>query len=106
MRMRIMTLIFTEECPLRCRYCFLERDKCYGKFDDYKKAEVWAAVSKFYNSLEDDEIGRICFSGGEPLLYFEEIKKIIMHYGNKMIYELNTSAYLLTLDMLDFFSDY
>lgn len=106
MKMKIMTLLFTEACPLKCRYCFLERADDYGKFDEYKKEEIWAAVERFYSSLKEDEIGRICFTGGEPLLYFDEIKQIILHYGNNLIYEVNTSAYPLTLEMLEFFSDY
>lgn len=37
MKIRILTIIFTEECPLKCRYCFLERQEEYGTFDKYKK---------------------------------------------------------------------
>lgn len=106
MKIRILTIIFTEECPLSCRYCFLERQDDYGVFDKYKKQEIWNKVEEFKNSLKEDEFGRICFSGGEPLLYWDEIKKIILHYGNSLGYEFNTSAYLLTLDMLEFLKNY
>lgn len=106
MRIKIMTLIFTEACPLHCRYCFLERDTYYGLFDAYKEKEIWDACDNFYKGLKEDDVGRICFSGGEPLLYWSYIQKIILHYGDKMIFEFNTSAYPLTLEMLEFLSHY
>lgn len=106
MKIRILTIIFTEECPLKCRYCFLERQEEYGTFDKYKKQEIWSKVEDFKNSLKEDEFGRVCFSGGEPLLYWDEIKEIISYYGNSLGYEFNTSAYLLTREMLEFLSEY
>lgn len=106
MKIKILTIIFTEACPLHCNYCFLERQNDYGAFDDYKRQEIWDKVEEFKNSLNEDEFGRVCFSGGEPLLYWDEIKAIISHYGNSLGYEFNTSAYPLTLEMLEFLRDY
>lgn len=105
-KIKILTVLFTEECPLRCRYCFLERDSTYGKYEKYKIEEIKNSVSNFITELKENENGMIVFTGGEPLLYWNEIKTIISENGNQIAYEFNTSGYLLTIEMLEFLSHY
>lgn len=111
----------TDECNLRCRYC------AYGEFyDDYdcrenKKLPVEYATRlidyllPYWNSNRNASAMssiRISFYGGEPLLNFEFIEKIVDYVKNKIdcpnhvfTYSMTTNAILLDRYM-DFLKEY
>lgn len=106
-KVKVRSIIFTEACPLSCRYCDLKNDAVFGKNPAMTKDQIFALVEKF-NQLDDyKEIDtRILFTGGEPLLYWDWIKEIIEKYGHRFQYMFNTSGYLFTEEILEFLSDY
>lgn len=104
---RVRSIIFTEACPLDCRYCNFKESTNFGTAHNLTKEELFNFVKKFdelddYNSINT----RILFSGGEPFLRWEWIKEIIQQYGNRFSYGFNTSGYLLTEEMIEFLSHY
>lgn len=104
---KVRTIIFTEACPLDCRYCDLKNDKEFGKSPTISKEKLFEMIEQF--DKEDDEeqfITRLLFSGGEPLLYWSWIEEIINKYQHRFQYGFNTSGYLFTENILKFLSNY
>ena len=104
---RVHTILFTEACPLECRYCFLKDDDSYGKDRPMTYEEILEAI-ELYDKTDDPEtcVSQLLFTGGEPFLFWEKIKEIIEKYGTRFEYAFNTSGYLFTEEILEFLSHY
>lgn len=104
----------TQRCNLRCEYCIYSEHKnlstrCHSNKE--MSFEIAKRAIEFYgeHSLDTDE-KVIGFYGGEPLLNFELIKKIIEYSnkyfkGNEIQYTITTNATLLNDDIITFFAD-
>lgn len=106
---RRIWLNVTDECDLCCVYCssFCDINK-KGKYSlmsfEIAKNSIETALNKFgVNDL------KICFFGGEPLLNFELIKKVVKYCENKnnykFTYGISTNAIGLTKEVLNFFNE-
>ena len=104
---KIRSIIFTEDCPLDCRYCNLKQGASFGTKKAFTKEEFFKLIDEI-DKLDDVKLinSRILFSGGEPLLRWPWIKEIIEKYGNRFSYAFNTSGYLFTEEILEFLSRY
>ena len=93
-KMKFLILKITNNCNLRCIYCYREDNK--GKMDmDFKTAKN--AINYI---LKDENNLKIQFTGGEPLLNFKLIEKVINycmdHYPDRNIsYAIQTNGTLL-----------
>jgi uncharacterized protein len=94
---------FTEECNLRCNYCFV-REKRTNRFT----AEMGKRALDFMvmNSGSSDKLN-YTFFGGEPLLEFDSMYEVIKYSeevtratGKKIIFNATTNGLLLTEDVL------
>lgn len=104
---RVHSILFTEACPLNCRYCDLKNGLNFGEAEPFNYDEIRAQIQYYDEQDTKDNVQtKIVFTGGEPLLYWEYIKQIILEYGDKFQYEFNTSGYLLTEEILEFLSKY
>ena len=98
--MKILDIYMTELCNLNCEYCYVEIKK--KEFDGF-------VYKEFVEKIDLLAYDRIKFYGGEPLLKYQEIKKIIewVHEKNKDIqFTLITNGLLLSKEKLDFFHKY
>jgi uncharacterized protein len=96
----------TERCNFSCGYCFEGEDrKVHGKILDLKTAQNGVdAFVEFYKNLSDKpEVIKVYFFGGEPLLNWDIVPKIvddvnkkIKTMGPKVIIGITTNAVLLT----------
>ncbi len=104
---RINAIIFelTQDCNLRCKYCIYSGKFYFHRI--YNKKNLSFSIAKqvinyFYDLLklsDEKEIG-FGFYGGEPLLNFYLMKKIVNYvekkfYGWKIHYTLSTNGTLL-----------
>lgn len=84
-RITDITLNIVNTCNLRCRYCWNQAGS-YGKVSpaDQKMHEQTAfkAIDLLVKESEGAEDLIVDFYGGEPLLNFELIKKVIEHCGS------------------------
>ena len=107
--MSYMILQVTQACNLRCEYCAYSgnyynrvHSSLYMTFDIAQKAVDFL----FAHSYNQKELG-IGFYGGEPLLNFSLIKKVIdyieEYYPERIVkYNMTTNATLLTDSIVDF----
>lgn len=104
---KVRTILFTEACPLACRYCYLKDDDAFGEFPTLTHEQFKDTVELYDKTDNPDEVEtRLLFTGGEPFLYWEWIKEVISQYGNRFQYSFNTSGYLFTEEILEFLSHY
>ncbi len=66
----VFGLLYTRTCPLSCRHCIIESSpKAEGKMTP-EQASAYIKVIPRYSE-------QLCFTGGEPLLYYNEIVPLI-----------------------------
>ena len=102
---RSHTILFTEACPLACRYCYLRDDYFYNSAPTMTFEQILNLVET-YNQQDDPTKYRsqLLFTGGEPFLYWDWIKAIIDKYGDRFEYCFNTSGYCFTEEILRYLS--
>lgn len=75
-----ITLVVTEDCNLRCRYCAYSGNYFYHRSHSSKimSEDVMRKAIDFYLShSQENEEKNISFYGGEPLLNFEIVKNCV-----------------------------
>ncbi len=95
-----LTIIFPN-CNLRCKYCYIKNS---FSTNDFKVSPL-----KLIMFCKEFNFNRITFHGGEPLLYFDWIKKFVglakelnVHFN----YVIQTNGTLLTSEIAEFFKEY
>lgn len=110
-----LTLIVTEECNLRCKYCVYsgEYDNNRTHANNYmdiniakRAVEKYLSYTNYYRKSNLLRIPTIGFFGGEPLLNFSLIKTIVeyskMIYKGKINYNITTNGTLLDENKIKF----
>ena len=106
---KALCLHVAHTCNLNCSYCFAAQGKFHGEaglmsFETGKRAlDFLIENSGTRRNLEVD------FFGGEPLMNFETVKKIVEYarsqepvYNKKFRFTITTNGMLLTDDKIDF----
>ena len=66
----IIGLLYTRTCPLACGHCIIESSpKATGKIAFASALAMLPTIAR--------HTGTICFTGGEPLLYYSEIVRLV-----------------------------
>ena len=101
-----LTFILTDDCNFHCKYCYKTKSK---NFLDSSAAVD--AVDFFWPFLNDNAY--ISFYGGEPLLSFDLIKKIVdeaekkeRELQKKINFSISTNGSLINDHVISFFSDH
>jgi uncharacterized protein len=102
-----LTLNVTQECNLRCKYCYVEKP---GPIPFMSEKTARKAVD-FILGFDDMVKFGISFYGGEPLLNFPVVKSTIEYASKeaekrglpKVKYHLNTNGTLITDEIIGFF---
>ena len=102
----IMYLNVSTFCNLACKYCYIETSPLSQESYLKMSSEVAkVAVDKFLSTVERTNVqsSEIIFYGGEPLMNWEVVKKVIKHVRNSKFSNLKltliTNGTLLTKDI-------
>ncbi|HLP48606.1 MAG TPA: radical SAM protein [Candidatus Kapabacteria bacterium] len=113
-------LLFFEKCNLYCPYCIMAHTWGRKNYKSLKKntdqnslfKNVTQLLDQQYNAMENYPLDNfsITISGGEPLIKFDLLKRIIEYIrikknDKKTFIDMNTNASLLTEKMIGFFID-
>ena len=89
-----------DACNFKCRYCL------QGNHENKIVPPVFSQnMLSFLDSYPSDNT-MLSFWGGEPLLYFNSIKKLVERYKNKFHYEMVSNGSLLTEEIVTFLNKY
>lgn len=101
--MQTLNLHINYACPLKCRYCVQREDPKLWSLE-ITAEEMIQKVQDFMDFCGISRC-RVNISGGEPLLKYKDIQKLIEHFPDNE-YEISTSGYLLDREMAQWFSYY
>ncbi|MGV8171637.1 MAG: radical SAM protein [Candidatus Woesearchaeota archaeon] len=107
----LLILFVVQDCNMECRYCYGSKGE-FGSKGVAKEETAKKAIDLFFNTTKSKKV-KIRFMGGEPLLNFELIKKLV-NYANteaarknkELSYELTTNATLVTEEIILFFKEH
>ena len=104
---RTLSLVITRNCNLNCSYCYEKHNLRDSRTMDLKVAKK--AITNFMNIGDEADIFIIDLFGGEPLLGFSLIKKIIewchkKKWNKNYYFMISTNGTLLNDEMKDFFA--
>lgn len=111
-KIKMMYLILTNSCNLNCSYCFLENNPYYNEKRSHMSEDIaMLAASKYCTYIQNNGIKSplIVLYGGEPLINFETIKKVIGYISENVEnpqYSLITNGTLLTDEICSFLKKY
>lgn len=74
--LRYLILNVTSNCNLRCEYCYAKEQK---KQDHMSYEVMSSAIENFYAATEGAASRVIAFHGGEPLLHYGEILRVVAY---------------------------
>jgi MoaA/NifB/PqqE/SkfB family radical SAM enzyme len=70
MRYKTVALLYTRTCPLACRHCIIESSP-------RETEKMTQSVASGYIDVLAKYSDQVCFTGGEPMLYYKEILPLI-----------------------------
>jgi len=106
-----ITLQLTQDCNFRCKYCIYSEEINTKQRSHSQKSMTWETAKKaidFYRDHSiDSHIRNIGFYGGEPLLKFDLIKKIVEYAeraltGKHSTFSITTNGSLLTPEIISY----
>ena len=98
-------LMMGQACNFHCRYCL----QTFIKKDVENKPispDLYAYLDHLIEEHEEDIPIHIIFWGGEPLLYWNNIRKLVLHYEDQLTYGIISNGSLLTQERVDFLNDH
>ena len=104
-----VTLEVTEKCNLRCKYCIY--NPSHPEFREFgHKNMSWDVAKKAIDFLKehskDSENIHIGFYGGEPLMNYSLIKKVVKYanelFSGNITFAMTTNAILVNEEIADF----
>ncbi|MCD7727944.1 MAG: thioether cross-link-forming SCIFF peptide maturase [Ruminococcus sp.] len=109
---KAMCLHISHDCNLRCKYCFAST----GDFGEGRKLMSFetgkAAIDFLLNNSGDRVNLELDFFGGEPLMNFDVVKRIVRYarskekeYNKNFRFTITTNGMLLTDDKIDFINE-
>jgi len=109
-----VTLQLTQNCNFRCKYCNYTNNSGNQRHHSSKRmSEETArkAILFLRDHCVDTEEVFLGFYGGEPLLEFDLLKRMILFAeevlkGKRLLYTLTTNTTLLTEEMVKFFVEH
>ena len=106
-----VTYVLTNQCNLRCSYCF-EKDKKSEFMTKEEALRISKEIDDNFRNVTLKENPRafldIFFFGGEPMLCGETMRSVVEYFNDKAYpveYGITTNATLITDDDIDFFID-
>ena len=102
-------LVLGNSCNFSCKYCIQNEEfrTCETKMTSVVSPKVFEYLEELASyKLDEDKKIRIIFWGGEPLLYFDTIKEVVLKTKDKFQYGTISNGALLTQEIVNFFNEH
>lgn len=105
---RVVFIMFGDACNLQCKYCM--QHELIESPTAIHTQTINKDIYKFIEGLVNDskDMVDIRFYGGEPLLFFDQIKEVVKEIRSMelpVMFSIITNGKLLTLDIVNYFND-
>ena len=109
---KALCLHICHDCNLRCKYCFAETGSFHGERSMMSEEVGLAAIDFVIKNSGKRKNIEIDFFGGEPLMNFDVVKKIVDYaneqgkiHGKNFRYTLTTNGMLLDDEIIDYLNE-
>lgn len=110
MIMRSATIWLTENCNLKCKYCYEGQEKSRKRFDILNISTLVSFIEReILETTESNDKVVISFHGGEPLMELQLMKTIISNLDKaaakrniSMVYEVTTNGNVNEQEFLEY----
>lgn len=92
---KVLYVVLGHSCNFHCRYCF-------GGHSFEKRSDFSHRIIPVINNFD----GFVTFYGGEPFLYFDTMKKIVLASNRTVKFASMTNGSLITADIVKFLNRY
>ncbi len=106
---KALCLNIAHDCNLRCKYCFADEGEYHGRRGLMSEEVGKAALDFLVKNSGDRRNLEVDFFGGEPLMNWEVVKKIVEYgrsiekeAGKNFRFTITTNGVLLNDEILDF----
>jgi len=106
---KALCLLVTQDCNLRCAYCFADAGEYSTGRGLMSEATAKAAIDFLIRNSGSRKNLEVDFFGGEPLMNFDVVKETVRYgrqqekvHGKNIRFTLTTNAYHVTDEMVDF----
>jgi MoaA/NifB/PqqE/SkfB family radical SAM enzyme len=90
--LRNVLLGITTKCPLQCEHCYEWKNLNIPERLSYSDLET------IITKLVDHGVGQIHFGGGEPMMRYEDIVKLVNRFSHQVGFWIITSGYSITAE--------
>lgn len=114
-KLSMMTLQLTQDCNLRCKYCIYAESETSRQRTHTRKKMSWEMAKKaidfLWNHSVDSPKINIGFYGGEPLLEFSLLQKIVEYCrkrfsGKTLTFSITTNGTLLDDEIIYYLAEH
>ncbi|MBR1883334.1 MAG: radical SAM protein [Clostridia bacterium] len=111
-KIEVIYFIVSTGCNLKCKYCFEENSKFNNHYEKNMSIETALIVANRYlEYLDNEEIEspQIVFYGGEPLINWRVVKKVIEYISSQnanIKFSIVTNGTLINDEIVNFISNY
>ena len=104
---KLVVLNLTTDCNMRCMYCYAAAGD--GN-NEYMTFDTAVNTIDELRKINKDEIVKVLFHGGEPLLCYDVIQQIIKHYKERNLdkyldYYIQTNCILLSEEKIKYLDE-
>lgn len=108
-RISTIDMLLSEDCNLACKYCYVKNGKYLGKTDQMKIDIAKSTIDFLIQRSGEKRDLQICFFGGEPLINYRLLKKIVEYakeegekYKKYFHFTMTTNGTLLSEKIVEF----
>lgn len=94
-------LMLGSACNMKCKYCF---QQTMPRIKKEISPKVFTFIQDRINNRPKESKYIIHFFGGEPLLYWDNIVKVVNYFNSSCKYIITTNGKNLTKDKIEFFN--
>ena len=101
MKIANIFIMLGHECNLNCKYC-IQHNMVNEQLSHEIDTNVFDYIHKIISNQK--EKSKLTFFGGEPLIFFEDIKKYVNEFKRKIRYNIITNGKLLNEEYVNYFN--
>ncbi len=104
LKVKSLTMVISQTCNMSCKYCYAHEGRFnYNIAPDLMSYQVAEKAIELFLPLE---LESVIFYGGEPLLNFSLIKKIVRMYQDDLQFSIVTNGTLISREKAKFFAEH